>query len=68
LGQPAQQQDATGLQSETSRRPDGEESSYVGTGTLTDKIAVITGAGSRIGRAVAIAFAREVRMWCQLSE
>jgi len=39
--------------------PDCGEESYVGHGRLTDKVAVITGADSGIGRAVAIAYARE---------
>jgi NAD(P)-dependent dehydrogenase (short-subunit alcohol dehydrogenase family) len=41
------------------RRPDHGEDSYRGTGRLAGKKAVITGADSGIGRAVAIAFARE---------
>ena len=39
--------------------PDCGENSYVGTGKLAGKIAVVTGADSGIGRAVAIAYARE---------
>ncbi|MFK3971516.1 SDR family oxidoreductase [Pseudomonas sp. NPDC087358] len=39
--------------------PDCGETSYKGSGRLTGKIALITGADSGIGRAVAIAFARE---------
>lgn len=39
--------------------PDCGEQSYVGSGRLSGKIALITGADSGIGRAVAIAFARE---------
>ncbi|HEX8540233.1 MAG TPA: glucose 1-dehydrogenase [Pseudomonas sp.] len=39
--------------------PDCGEESYVGHGRLAGKIALITGADSGIGRAVAIAFARE---------
>jgi NAD(P)-dependent dehydrogenase (short-subunit alcohol dehydrogenase family) len=41
------------------RKPDHGEDSYVGHGRLDGKAAVITGADSGIGRAVAIAFARE---------
>ncbi|WP_018353190.1 glucose 1-dehydrogenase [Longispora albida] len=40
-------------------KPDHGEESYVGSGRLTGKKAVITGGDSGIGRAVAIAFARE---------
>jgi hypothetical protein len=40
-------------------RPDHGEESYRGSGKLTGKAAVITGGDSGIGRAVAIAFARE---------
>lgn len=39
--------------------PDCGENSYAGSGKLTGKSAVITGGDSGIGRAVAIAFARE---------
>jgi hypothetical protein len=40
-------------------RPDCGEDSYRGTGRLAGKVAVITGGDSGIGRAVAIAYARE---------
>lgn len=39
--------------------PDSDLSNYKPAGKLTDKVAIITGADSGIGRAVAIAFAME---------
>jgi NAD(P)-dependent dehydrogenase (short-subunit alcohol dehydrogenase family) len=57
--QPAQQQTPPGVLGEMTPRPDHGEESYRGSGKLTGKAAVITGGDSGIGRAVAIAFARE---------
>lgn len=54
-----QQQPVPGDQSRMEPYPDCGETSYKGSGRLTNKIALITGADSGIGRAVAIAFARE---------
>ncbi|HSP27030.1 MAG TPA: SDR family oxidoreductase [Ilumatobacteraceae bacterium] len=48
-----------GLTSDMDTRPDHGEETYRGTGRLTGKRAIITGGDSGIGRAVAIAFARE---------
>lgn len=59
MSQPAQQQDVPGIQSKMEPVPDCGEQSYRGSGKLKGKKAVITGADSGIGRAVAIAFARE---------
>src|SRR6478735_9205558 len=57
--QPEQAQPAPGLAGAMDPKPDHGEESYVGSGRLTGRTAVITGADSGIGRAVAIAFARE---------
>ena len=59
MNQPAQQQEPPGVQSRMIPVPDCGEQSYVGSGRLTGKVAVITGGDSGIGRAVAIAYARE---------
>jgi len=48
-----------GHESELTPKADHGESSYVGHGRLNGKATIITGADSGIGRAVAIAFARE---------
>src|ERR671938_1446149 len=54
-----QQQDPPGQTPALDPRPDHGERSYKGSGKLQGKAALITGADSGIGRAVAIAFARE---------
>jgi NAD(P)-dependent dehydrogenase (short-subunit alcohol dehydrogenase family) len=56
---PKQQQAAPGRESQMQPQPDFGEQSYRGSGKLTGKAAIITGADSGIGRAVALAFARE---------
>ena len=56
---PKQQQSPPGHTGEMTPKPDHGEHSYRGSGRLAGKKALITGADSGIGRAVAIAFARE---------
>jgi NAD(P)-dependent dehydrogenase (short-subunit alcohol dehydrogenase family) len=56
---PKQKQPMPGLTAKMKPVPDHGEDSYKGAGRLLDKKAVITGGDSGIGRAVAIAYARE---------
>ncbi|HEU0083876.1 MAG TPA: SDR family NAD(P)-dependent oxidoreductase, partial [Bradyrhizobium sp.] len=56
---PEQQQPMPGFTAAMKPVPDHGETSYKGSGRLAGKKAVITGGDSGIGRAVAIAFARE---------
>lgn len=54
-----QQQAVPGTQSKMNPLPDCGETSYKGSGRMANKVALITGGDSGIGRAVAIAYARE---------
>ncbi|WP_445638086.1 Short-chain dehydrogenase/reductase SDR [Nostoc sp. DSM 114161] len=57
--QPPQQQQPPGTESEMTPKPKADDDRYQGSGKLQNKVALITGADSGIGRAVAIAFAKE---------
>jgi NAD(P)-dependent dehydrogenase (short-subunit alcohol dehydrogenase family) len=56
---PEQSQQHPGLESQMTPQPDYGEQSYKGSGRLAGKASLITGGDSGIGRAVALAFARE---------
>ncbi|HYK72018.1 MAG TPA: SDR family oxidoreductase [Pseudoneobacillus sp.] len=57
---PAQHQNhQPGVESEMNPKPTSVDSSYVGSGKLKNKVAIITGGDSGIGKAVAIYFAKE---------
>ncbi len=56
---PAQQQGQPGIESEMTPRPVEDDPNYKGSGKLQDKVAIITGGDSGIGRAAAICFAKE---------
>jgi NAD(P)-dependent dehydrogenase (short-subunit alcohol dehydrogenase family) len=56
---PQHQERQPGLESEMTPKPAAEDPKYRGSGKLSGKVALITGGDSGIGRAVAIAYAKE---------
>jgi NAD(P)-dependent dehydrogenase (short-subunit alcohol dehydrogenase family) len=60
MTQPAQHQDKQpGVESEMSPKPEADRPEYQGSGKLKNKVALITGGDSGIGKAVALCYAKE---------
>jgi hypothetical protein len=63
LQPPQHQKQQPGREHKMKPRPRAEDEKHRGSGKLQDKVAIITGGDSGIGRAVAVAFAKEGPMF-----
>jgi NAD(P)-dependent dehydrogenase (short-subunit alcohol dehydrogenase family) len=59
LQPPQQQEQQPGLEADMNPRPQSDDRQYRGSGKLMDKVALITGGDSGIGRSVALFYAKE---------
>ncbi len=66
--QPPQQQKPPGVESKMQPKPKADDAQYQGSGKLQDKVALITGGDSGIGRAVAMSDDKPLRVYAYAKE